>query len=269
MNLPGVTQLIGPNKGKTIVIMAGVHGNEHAGVLALDLLEKGLSIKSGIVYLVRANTEALRQNVRFVENNMNRCFSNSNRGTTLEERRAKELMAILNAADVLLDLHTFNDTDGEPFVITDEQSVKVAEILDVPIISTGWDKIHIGSADGYVRFQGKVGICLECGPIGEVRRSTSMAIDSIYRVLDYYEMFEYSYPNPTPKKYVSIERSIIKRSNNLSFSKIFKNFEMLPEGRIYAKDGSISFVSNKKECIIFLRPQVPVGGEAAIIGRYL
>ncbi|MDF1682786.1 MAG: succinylglutamate desuccinylase/aspartoacylase family protein [Patescibacteria group bacterium] len=52
-----------------------------------------------------ANLEAIKQNVRFTEKNMNRCFLKEQNGNIYEEKRAKEIMEILDKSDYLLDIH--------------------------------------------------------------------------------------------------------------------------------------------------------------------
>ena len=55
--------------------MAGVHGNEHAGIIALESIRNTLRVIRGKVILVlQANPRAVEQGVRFTEKNMNRAF---------------------------------------------------------------------------------------------------------------------------------------------------------------------------------------------------
>jgi succinylglutamate desuccinylase len=264
-----ITKISSSIAGKTVVIMAGVHGNEKVGIQAFDILEKELKISSGTVYLIHANTIALEKGVRFVESNMNRCFSSENKGVTEEEKRAKEIMAILDTADVLLDIHAFNDVEGEAFVITNDRSLAMARILNVPIVSTGWDSIHAGSSDGYMNIKGKIGICIECGPIAKADMFVPLALDSVYRILAECGLISYIYEKPRQQKHVVVSHSIRKMTDTFSFTRQFKNFEKIPTGFVFAKDGEYTYTAENDECIIFLRPHAVIGGDAAIIGKFI
>ncbi len=265
--MDGVTILKGKKDGPTAVIMGGSHGNEKVGPRALDVLERELSIDAGTVYLIRANLSALRQNKRFIESDMNRCFSLLNKGQTEEEKRTLELMKILDTADALLDLHSFNDDAGEPFAITDRPSMSLARIFDVPTLSLGWDAIHKGSSDEYMHSRGKAAVSVECGPTVRFEAYTPFAIDCSYRFLAHLSMLSYTFAEPENQKIVSITRSIKRVSPAFAFARKFDNFESLEAGKVFATDGDIEYTAQAGEVIMFCRPNAPIGGEVAIVGR--
>ncbi|MGD8427082.1 MAG: succinylglutamate desuccinylase/aspartoacylase family protein, partial [Balneolaceae bacterium] len=70
--------LEGAADGPTVILMAGMHGNESAGVQAvskvLDMLTGTQSHFRGTVIGLRANINALEQNVRYVDEDMNRIW---------------------------------------------------------------------------------------------------------------------------------------------------------------------------------------------------
>ena len=57
----------GHNTGPTIVLFGGIHGNETAGVFALNDVFSLLNPEhiSGTLYAITGNTEALKQNKRY------------------------------------------------------------------------------------------------------------------------------------------------------------------------------------------------------------
>ncbi|HMB66193.1 MAG TPA: succinylglutamate desuccinylase/aspartoacylase family protein, partial [Patescibacteria group bacterium] len=170
----------GGKPGKKLAVFAGVHGNEKAGVFALEKLIKNLEIEAGEVYFVYANPRAIEQDVRYTEKNLNRCFFKE-AGGSYEEKRAKELMPILDECDALLDLHASNNKEATPFVICGEDCRDIVGIFDFDIISFGWDDIEPGSTDGYMYHQGKPGICLECGSVYQSEENFDLAYDSALR----------------------------------------------------------------------------------------
>lgn len=264
----GVTVLQGGLPGPVSAVVAGVHGNERVGVMALQALWPTLEIVKGTVYAIYGNPEAIAKNTRFIEKNLNRCFLPGSTGTTLEERRAQELMPILETCDAVLDLHATNSEKTTPFIITEQPSMDLARALDFPIISTGWNEAEGGAVDGYVYERGKIAVTTELGSVKTPELYLDLAKQSILTFLRYYGCIEGAVPAPTQTpKYVHIVRSVPKQTNALRFTKDFSDFEALPEGKVFAKDGDTEYRAGKGECIIFPRPEKEIGGEAFLIGK--
>lgn len=262
--------ITGEKPGPTLAIFAGVHGNETAGVFALqDLLPK-ITIPKGKLYLVFANPPAIKANVRMLEKNLNRCFSGDNTGTSYEDNRARELMVVLDECDALLDLHMFYDDDGQPFAICEDDSIELASKFDVDIISTNWSEVEPGGTDSYMYHQGKVGICIECGPISKAAQYKDFAINTIYQFLEYYGMadriVEYSV---SPKRIIRAKQAVFKTSKDFVLSQNLGNFDRLSEGQVVAVDETTKYTSKAGECIIFPHYNARVGEEAYIIGEEL
>lgn len=267
MKIDDVYEFDGVKPGPTVAIFAGVHGNERAGVYALKELIETLTIKSGKVFLVFANPPAIKSNVRMLEKNLNRCFYKGNDGNAWEDVRARQLMSLLDKCDALLDLHMFYD-EGEPFIICENDSIEIAKIFDVSIISTNWTEVEPGGTDGYMHKMGKVGICLECGPISKSKECAPYAKNAVYQLLAYYKIIEEDIKHSSiDKTIVKAEKAIYKSSNAFKLLPGFKNFDQLSEGQVIAKDGDISLVANKNQCIIFPHYNARVDEEAYIIGR--
>ncbi len=181
--IKGVFIKKGKKEGKTIAIFGGIHGNEDVGVKMIDKLCEKLEIDTGTVYLAYGNLEAIKKNKRFTETNLNRCFDEDNGCKTYEEKRAQELMSVLDKCEALLDLHSFTNPYGEPFAICEENAFDIARQFDVGVVSSGWSKMG-GGNDGYMYNQGKVGICLECGPhykLNESMQRAELAVDSFLK----------------------------------------------------------------------------------------
>src|SRR5699024_4740126 len=71
------------NPGPLIFMIGGIHGNEQAGVLALEYLIKMLEVEpvtnekfvfSGRLVALRGNLQALQKKTRFVDRDLNRMF---------------------------------------------------------------------------------------------------------------------------------------------------------------------------------------------------
>jgi len=118
-----------------IVILAGVHGNEKAGVLALKEFVESEEVKrlnKSVIFII-GNPRAFEKNVRYTETDLNRefgVFSN-----TYEGKRAKEIAEILKNAKVMLDLHLTQTPTEFPFAVfpTHKPTAEFFQKMDVPI----------------------------------------------------------------------------------------------------------------------------------------
>jgi succinylglutamate desuccinylase len=265
-----IIELNSTQPGPTLAVFAGVHGNEMAGVLALEALLPTLDITKGKLYIAFANPPAIAGGVRMVNKNLNRCFVSGNNGSEPEDVRARELMAVLDGCDALLDIHMFYDDNGIPFVICEPDALDLANKFDVGIISTNWTDTEPGATDGYMHVQGKIGICIECGPISKAAEYKNFAIKTIYQFLRYYDMTNEEVVFSTqPKRIIAAQRSIYKTAESFQLAKGFHNFDKLAASQTIAVDANQTYVARAKECIIFPHYGARVGEEAYIIGKDL
>lgn len=271
MNIFGENNIVfkkGKNPGKTISVFAGIHGNEQVGVLALNKIIDEVEVTHGCVYFVIANPEAVKQNVREVNVNMNRLFSKDEQGNTPEHNRVEELMQILDESDALLDLHASNSKKTEPFIICRDEDLGLASKLSVGIVSYGWDKLVPGSTDAYMSRQNKPALCVECGSVFEVKKNLPLTINYIKQFLTYFGAIdEVVSMNTDSQKIIKIDKIVTKQTDNFSFVKEFNDFDSLLEGEVFAVDGSIHHIAESNQCIIFPRPNKPVGGDVFILGK--
>ncbi len=168
--------------GKTIAIIGGIHGNEPAGIQVIKLLQK-IKPLTGQLHLIYGNPEAIKQKVRFTEENLNRAFHNRT-GKKYEHVRAREIRKVLKTCDAVLDIHSYRSTWGikKPLIICEEGSIETAKLLGIKTISYNWKQFHKGSTDHYMDKIGKIGICIECGP-NENKESYKIGIEVAERFL--------------------------------------------------------------------------------------
>jgi succinylglutamate desuccinylase len=68
----------GSQPGPVVLLQAGIHGDEIAGVLALDAFERALTVHNGTVVLIpRMNSPAVRRGARQINIDLNRAFGPS------------------------------------------------------------------------------------------------------------------------------------------------------------------------------------------------
>jgi len=270
MVLSNVTKLQAAKPGPVLAVFAGVHGDERAGILALHELKRELHITKGTVYLVLANPPAVNKNVRLVNKNINRCFNADNKGRSYEDRRARELMKLLDACDALIDLHAYKNPEGEAFVICEESSLPVASKLDPGIISTNWTAVEPGAADGYMHLSGKVGICVECGPIEESKHYKALAKKSVLQFLQHYGVIADTVAfSKSPKKIIKAERAVIRKHDDFYLNPKLYNFEQLVDDQVVGHQNNQEIVAQKGDYIMFPDPNAQINAEAFIIGKAL
>ena len=113
--------------GPRLLVLGAVHGNEVCGTRAitqlLEDIDKGmLSIERGMVTFVPVtNPLAYQCKQRVGDRNLNRNMAPSAIPQDFEDRIANVLCPLLDAHDVLLDLHSFH-TGGAPFVMVGPQN---------------------------------------------------------------------------------------------------------------------------------------------------
>ncbi len=151
----------GDEKGPLLIVFGAMHGNEPAGVKAMDLMLKMLEVepitnpqfrfKGRLVGLV-GNVRAMRRGERFINKDLNRQFTleNIRRVQTAavdtldsEDLELKEILEAVNQeiADyqpeklVILDLHTTTAYGGIFSIPTDdEESIRIALELHAPVV---------------------------------------------------------------------------------------------------------------------------------------
>ncbi|OFW52752.1 MAG: hypothetical protein A2163_05160 [Actinobacteria bacterium RBG_13_35_12] len=96
-------------KEPTIMVVAGTHGNEKAGIKAAEYLKDNLYIEKGTLIIIpKANILACEENVRyfFPEINLNRVYPGNPQGNSVE-KLAYEIFSLMKTYDIglLVDLH--------------------------------------------------------------------------------------------------------------------------------------------------------------------
>lgn len=265
-----ITQIIGKENGPTSIILAGIHGNEKCGVDALKKILLNLKIARGQVLFGYGNPRAIETNKRFVEANLNRMFKNDdslskNDMGSYEYKRAQFLKSYLNKADALLDIHASFTPTSKPFIICEANARGIIEYLPIDLIVSGFDKVEPGGTDYYMNSIGKIGICVECGYLGNPE-STEIAEKSIFAFL---KARGHILSDVAPKKqsYIRMYDLYSTKTNNFILSKTFYDFEEISKNQIVGMDGEKEVKTEKDSIILFARNVERIGEEAFLLGE--
>lgn len=91
-----------------ILIDAGIHGDEIAGIYACDSILKFINVKNGTVILVpRVNVPAIKKQIRSENVDLNQVFPGNKDGSLYEEKLAFEFMNLIEdlRPDIVINLH--------------------------------------------------------------------------------------------------------------------------------------------------------------------
>lgn len=174
----------GKQPGPLVICIGGIHGNEPAGALALEIVLKKLHEATppflGEFIALAGNVNALNSGIRFQQQDLNRMWlpdrvrqltaQPPEKNATAEETEQRELLEIIEAAVahhrgdvVFLDLHT-TSSEGSPFAIISDTLTnrRLALELGVPII-LGLEENLDGTILNYINELGYAAIGFEAG----------------------------------------------------------------------------------------------------------
>jgi succinylglutamate desuccinylase len=165
----------------TIIFIAGVHGNEKSGVIALqrffeDVKKLKIKIEGTIIGLI-GNLNALKQNKRYINADMNRLWKtktpNSKNNNSEEneiiivKRLINKIVSLKKKKNIcIIDLHNTSSAHGVFTIVNNDTEKKLASHLAIPVINKLLKKIK-GSLAEYYHSKGLTSIVFEGGAIGD------------------------------------------------------------------------------------------------------
>jgi predicted deacylase len=182
----------GPRPGPTLVVVGGLHGNETAGIIALQRILAALWSReahlSGELLALRGNRRALARNRRFLRRDLNRLWtperieevrraggrrrSDGGAGTGEEAEQLELLLALENATACargevfFLDLHTTSGP-GAPFTTVTDSALNQAFAGSIPVpLILGLEEVLTGTLTAYVTSLGLPAVVFEGGQHG-------------------------------------------------------------------------------------------------------
>lgn len=131
-----------------ITYVAGIHGNETLPIFTLQ--------EFGIPFLL-GNPEAVKQNKRYIEKDLNASFGTE--GDSLEEERARSILERIDSNSIVVDFHT-TTAPTEPFVVVvNPEMIPFAKTLGIQNIVY----MHHNIKDGHSLINFRNGVSVETG----------------------------------------------------------------------------------------------------------
>jgi predicted deacylase len=291
-----VTTFDAKEPGPHVVVAALTHGNEICGAIALDrLLRAAVRPRRGRLTLMFNNVAAYREfdarypiASRYVDEDFNRLWNPATLDgprQSIELARARALRPIVDAADLLLDLHSMQYATA-PLMLAGllERSRELAHRVGIPELIM-CDVGH--SAGPRMRDYGgfgdpastKTALLIECGQHWE-NRSAEVATDVTLRFLiaagsvHIEDVAAIGGPdfNARPRqRVIEVTEAVTISGDRFDFAGDYRGLEVLREkGTLIGHDGEREVRTPYDNCILIMPSRRLVKGQTAVrLGRYV
>ena len=291
-----VTTFEARQAGPHVLITALTHGNEICGAIALDrLFQAGVRPRRGRLTLAFNNVAAYHEfdarypiASRYVDEDFNRLWSPATldgpRQST-ELARARALRPIVDAADLLLDLHSMQYATA-PLMLAGllPRSRDLARRVGIPELIM----CDAGHAAGprmrdYGGFgdpaSSKTALLIECGQHWE-RRSAEVATDVMLRFLiavgsvhpeDVAGIGGPDFNAHAKQRVIEVTEAVTISSDRFDFADDYRGLEVLPEkGSLIGHDGDRDVRTPYDNCVLIMPSRRLVRGQTAVrLGRFV
>ena len=288
----------GSEDGPLVVLVGGLHGNEHTGVHAIinvfrTIEERNLDFKGRLVGLT-GNVRAYDLGRRYLDYDLNRCW-NGDLIKELKEQhdpeRAKaedlELLELLHELElhsetthrpkVLVDLHATSSDNGNFIVIPrDEADNPIVVSLRLPIV-IDLEKYLAGTLLEYMHHKGFVAFAFEGGLIGS-DKALSLHTSGIWELLyaagvmerqNHHEFAKYqqiveTFIHNLPHKVTVLYHHKVTQGDGFRMKAGYQNFQSVQKGEIVAEDHAGNIIA-KDNGLIFMPLYQPLGDDGFFI----
>jgi predicted deacylase len=284
--------------GPAVLVQALTHGNEICGAIALDWLldqitQRGLRPRRGRLTLAFANVEAFARfdplepfPSRCVDEDYNRVWADETLDSarrSVELHRARQLRPFVDAADLILDIHSMSEP-CRPLMVCGQvdKNAALARELGTPadlLIDTGHpaglrmiDRGAFGDPASPKR-----ALLIECGQHWEAA-AAEVAIDTLVRFLGLAGVADPGWvqahvrrPLPPVQRLVRVTEAVVARSAGLRFLVPTQGLSVIPRaGTPIAQDGGHTWVTPYDDAVLVMPGvrNLKSGGTAVRLGRF-
>ncbi len=280
--------------GPKVMVQALTHGNEICGAIALDwLFKQGFQPLCGQLTLAFGNVAAYARYdpanpfpSRCVDEDYNRVWADAELlgpRDSVELRRARELRPFVDAADLLLDIHSMSGP-CRPLMVcgTVDKNAAYARELGVPgdlLIDTGHPAgLRMVERGGFGDpASPKKALLIECGQHWE-KAAADVAIDCLVRFLGLTGLADAAWvqahaprPLPAEQRLVRVTEAVVARSSAFRFLVPPVGFGVVEKaGTPIAQDGGQVWVAPYDQTVLVMPGvrNLKAGGTAVRLGRF-
>ncbi|WP_340076315.1 succinylglutamate desuccinylase/aspartoacylase family protein [Leptobacterium sp. I13] len=258
-----------------IIFIGGIHGNEPAGVFALQNAKEKLKPQTekikGAVYAFSGNLKGLSKNQRYVDKDLNRLWTKESLQNILAKKEEeelvseeKELIELYHQIKSILDTHTgpfyfvdFHTTSSKtlPFITINDALInrKFSRQIPVPVV-LGIEEYLEGPLLSYINSLGYVSLGFESGQHDEVAAIENSEAFIFLTLVFAGCMKEEDIPNI--KKYYE-RLKIASEGKAVPFEVIYR-YLIKPHELFKMKEGFKSFQPIKKRTLLAISNNEPV-----------
>jgi Predicted deacylase len=260
--------------GPHVMISSVVHGNELCGAIAVDhLLQKNVRPLKGKLSLAFMNVEAYLSfdpdnpsASRYLDEDFNRLWTKevlAGNRDSIELRRARQVLPVLDTVDLLLDIHSMQ-TATTPLMMAGplDKGCEFAKKLGIPEVVV----MDFGHKAGrrmreYEGFSdpesNKNALLIECGQ-NWAQSSADLAITASWRFLMMLGLVSEEnaaahlrIESPFEQRIIKVSGPYTIRNNDFSFKKPYLGLEEIPSaGTVIANDGEKEVKTPYDNCVL-------------------
>lgn len=280
--------------GPSVMLQALTHGNEFCGAIALDFLfREKLRPQAGKLTLAFANVAAFARfdfddpdRSRYIDEDYNRVWGDDallGSRDSAELRRARQLRPFVDAADLLLDLHSMHEPCRPIMVCAkSEKSVALSRRIGMPadlLVDTGHPAgLRMIERNAFNDpASPKAAVLIECGQHWE-KSSAAVAIDTALRFLRVSGAADPAWCEarsrlaPPPVQHViRVTEPVVAKTMQFRFAKDFAGLEVVPaKGTLVATDGAAEWRTPYDDCVMVMPSMAHLkpGTTMVRLGRY-
>jgi predicted deacylase len=280
--------------GPIVMLQALTHGNEFCGAIALDtLMKEKVRPRVGRLTLAFANVAAYERfdfddpdRSRYIDEDYNRVWGDAallGPRDSAELRRARELRPFVDAADLLLDIHSMHEPCRPIMVCAkSEKSVALSWRIGVPadlLIDTGHPAglRMIERGDFNDPQSPKAAVLIECGQHWEAS-AAEVAIDTALRFLKASGAVDAAWADsrlrlepPAQQRLIRVTEPVVAKTMEFRFARDLRGLEVLPaKGTLVATDGDTQWRTPYDDCVMVMPSMVHLkpGTTMVRLGRY-
>ncbi len=283
--IPGFTSFTAEAPGPHVLLLALMHGNEYAGATVLDrMLRAKLRPLCGRLTYGFANLAAFAAfdpanptASRFLDEDLNRVWDPAlldGPRHSAELARAREIRSAVEAADVVLDLHSML-WPSDPLILCGAaaRGRALAQAVGAPPLAVA-DRGHTNGPRliDMARFAlpdgGATALLVECGQHWDPA-AVDMAAASIAGLLRHLGMLRahptLPAPAPQPGRVAEVTQAVTAATGNFAFVRAFRGGEVIPRrNTLIALDGTEEIRTPHDDCLLVMPSLRPSRGHTAV-----
>ncbi len=239
-------------------VIGAIHGDEPCGKKAVErVLEEEPGFRKPVQFIL-ANEEALEQNTRFIDTDLNRSFPGDPESEKHEQRLAAEIIDRVEGTEVI-DLHSTRSYP-EPFTNFSHLDQKTAEIIRATGVENA---VHFPTESGSLN-EHVDGVVVECGHQG-----TEQAAENAYRVTRNFLACR----DVLEGRCTETDPVVFRHTGSVSgsgFEFVKQNFAVVEAGEVFARKGDEELVAEERFYPVLMSTdgyEDIVGNKAEKLGR--